>query len=458
MNKSPPFSAFLGVVRSSLNHDDKSTFPTLAKPNIKPEDSLSFTFTTTATLFTGRATLPCPLSIQGRIAEGDLGASTCLCEVVNQVWHPILAPRLPRLEAARSAVSMARNCEATSAANLKDSEEQLLAAQQRVKNARAQCQCAKQQREKAEEYLKSIESKWEVIDVDIGDSDDEQEKNRASKRADAAAKPPADRPLPVEHQPLADPPDISWRGMRLSMTKSGWKIRNGTAFFAFMYINPCAAHLSKKDVLRLCKEGVHYFTDENDVKRYAVRHLGWTGEKVFSTPPSDRAASRKPAAKKAGKEPAVRAQQPPSSSTISSLKETAELLAAPDSKNKRGRRRISQSPGRSSRSDSVSPDATKHVDGGSRPAKRSYRKAREDTENEGMKYPINSRVIVWSDNDYWGATIKGYERKNNTIGYSVNYDGYAKSRRNWVNPHLVAGLMNAEGKLVLENEEGAAYG
>ncbi|EJK76324.1 hypothetical protein THAOC_01919, partial [Thalassiosira oceanica] len=109
----------------------------------------------------------------------------------------------------------------------------------------------------------------------------------------AAAKPPADRPLPVEHQPLANPPDISWRGMRLSMTKSGWKIRNGTDFFAFMYINPCAAHLSKKDVLKLCKEGVHYFTDEKDVKRYAARHLGWTGEKVVSTPPSDRAASRK---------------------------------------------------------------------------------------------------------------------------------------------------------------------
>ena len=93
------------------------------------------------------------------------------------------------LEAARSAVNMARNFEATSAANLKDCEEQLSAAQQRVKNARAQCLCAKQQREKAEEYLKGIEVKWEVIDVDIGESEDEQEEeNRASKRARRAAR------------------------------------------------------------------------------------------------------------------------------------------------------------------------------------------------------------------------------------------------------------------------------
>ncbi|EJK46535.1 hypothetical protein THAOC_34793 [Thalassiosira oceanica] len=100
-----------------------------------------------------------------------------------------LSGGIGELEAARSAVSMARNCEATSAANLKDSEEQLSAAQQRVVNARAQCQCAKQQREKAEEYLKGIESKWKVIDVDVGDSDDEQEeKNRASKRARRAAR------------------------------------------------------------------------------------------------------------------------------------------------------------------------------------------------------------------------------------------------------------------------------
>ena len=139
-----------------------------------------------------------------------------------------------------------------------------------------------------------------------------------------------------------------------------------------------------------------------------------------------------------------------------SSNKTAELPSAPDSKKKRGRQRKSQSSERSSsRSDTLSPDATKHVDGGSRPSKRSYRKqqGRADTEKEfeGMKYPINSRVIIWADNDYWGATIKGYERKRNTIGYSVNYDGYAKSRRNWVEPRVIAGLMNAEGKLVLDD-------
>ena len=127
---------------------------------------------------------------------------------------------------------------------------------------------------------------------------------------------------------------------------------------------------------------------------------------------------------------------------------------------KRGRPRKNQSAGRSSRGDAVSTDATKHVDDGSRPSKRGYRKKQErvDTEKElgeGMKYPIDSRVIVWADNDYWGATIKGYERKRNTIGYSINYDGYAKARRNWIKPDLIAGLMNAEGKLALD-EEGAA--
>ena len=108
----------------------------------------------------------------------------------------------------------------------------------------------------------------------------------------AASKPPADRPLPVEHQPLANPPDISWRGMQSCMTKSGWRIVHGTKLVGYMYINPCAAHLSKRDVLRLCEEGMHYFTDEKDVKRYATRQLGWTGEEVLATPPSARAASR----------------------------------------------------------------------------------------------------------------------------------------------------------------------
>ena len=107
----------------------------------------------------------------------------------------------------------------------------------------------------------------------------------------AATKPPGDRPLPVEHEPFANPPDISWKGMQSLMRNRGWKITNGTDLFAFMYINPCAAHLSKKEILRLCDRGVHYFTDEKDVKRYAVRNLGWTGEEVLATPPA--AAGRK---------------------------------------------------------------------------------------------------------------------------------------------------------------------
>ena len=122
------------------------------------------------------------------------------------------------LEAARSAVNMARNCEATSAANLKDSEEQLSAAQQqlsaaqqqlsaaqqRVKKDRTQRESAKQQRGKAEEYLKGIETRWEVIDVDLGESEDKQDDHlkRASKRAKRNARSQTAR---AAHEIVAQP-------------------------------------------------------------------------------------------------------------------------------------------------------------------------------------------------------------------------------------------------------------
>lgn len=101
----------------------------------------------------------------------------------------------------------------------------------------------------------------------------------ASKTYIAPTKPP--EPLPVKHFPTARPSDISWQKMLASMRSEGWKYTSaphGTEHFAYMWIHPSAIAMSKREILRICKEGVHYFTAEKDVKRYAVKFLGWRGE------------------------------------------------------------------------------------------------------------------------------------------------------------------------------------
>ena len=100
-----------------------------------------------------------------------------------------------------------------------------------------------------------------------------------SKTYIAPTKPP--EPLPVKHFPAACPPHVSWQKMLASMRSEGWKYTSapqGTEHFAYMWIHPSAAAMSKREILRMCKEGVHYFTAEKDVKRYAVKYLGWRGE------------------------------------------------------------------------------------------------------------------------------------------------------------------------------------
>ena len=109
--------------------------------------------------------------------------------------------------------------------------------------------------------------------------------------------------------------------------------------------------------------------------------------------------------------------------------ETAALPVAPT-------RLSNQSSSRSPRSDTVFYDVTEHVAG--RRKQGSGRKEKEI--GEGMEYPINSQIIVYAHNDYWRATVKGYKRKKNTIGYIINYDGTAKSKRIWIKPEAIVGL------------------
>ena len=102
-----------------------------------------------------------------------------------------------------------------------------------------------------------------------------------SKTYIAPTKPP--EPLPVTYFPAASPPHISWQKMLASMRSEGWKYTSapqGTEHFAHMWIHPSATSMSKREILRICKEGVHYFTDEKDVKRYAAIYLGWRGEGI----------------------------------------------------------------------------------------------------------------------------------------------------------------------------------
>ena len=41
-----------------------------------------------------------------------------------------------------------------------------------------------------------------------------------------------------------------------------------------------AAKLKKAEMKRECEEGVHYFSTERDIQKYAMENLGWAGDQV----------------------------------------------------------------------------------------------------------------------------------------------------------------------------------
>ena len=69
----------------------------------------------------------------------------------------------------------------------------------------------------------------------------------------------------------------SWQDIWKRMRNEGWKQVPGTELINYYYIHPSVAKMKKRDILRECIEGVHYFTSYASVLRYAQQHLGWAG-------------------------------------------------------------------------------------------------------------------------------------------------------------------------------------
>jgi len=90
----------------------------------------------------------------------------------------------------------------------------------------------------------------------------------------------------VAHYPQAESPNVTWNGLWIQMINAGWKSCAGDNFGSLYYIHPIAARMRKTDMLRSCTEGIHYFSSEDAIHRYATLHLGWAGEGSSKSSPA----------------------------------------------------------------------------------------------------------------------------------------------------------------------------
>lgn len=83
------------------------------------------------------------------------------------------------------------------------------------------------------------------------------------------------------HYPQAESTNMPWQELWNQMKKSGWvySIMGETVYDEGLWIYPCAAKLvDKSTMIRKCAEGVHHSTTMHSIRRYAMNHLGWSGE------------------------------------------------------------------------------------------------------------------------------------------------------------------------------------
>jgi hypothetical protein len=78
----------------------------------------------------------------------------------------------------------------------------------------------------------------------------------------------------VAHYPQADSPHIPWNVLRTQMRNAGWKCCPWDDLGSLYWIHPTASSMRMTDVIRLGTEGIHYFTSEDAIHRYATLHLG----------------------------------------------------------------------------------------------------------------------------------------------------------------------------------------
>jgi len=81
----------------------------------------------------------------------------------------------------------------------------------------------------------------------------------------------------VEHFPQAESPTMPWKNLWSQMRAAGWVYCAGD-LVAWYWVHPSAAKMRKRDMIRDCKDGVHYFSSQKAIQQYAVANLGWKGE------------------------------------------------------------------------------------------------------------------------------------------------------------------------------------
>ena len=81
----------------------------------------------------------------------------------------------------------------------------------------------------------------------------------------------------VEHFPQAESPTMPWKNLWSQMRANGWVYCAGD-LVAWYWVHPSAAKMRKRDMIRDCIDGVHYFSSEKAIQQYAVANLGWKGE------------------------------------------------------------------------------------------------------------------------------------------------------------------------------------
>jgi len=75
--------------------------------------------------------------------------------------------------------------------------------------------------------------------------------------------------------------------MWVKMKASGWTHIAGSGLVLWYSMHPTCAGLKKKELLRDKKEGIDYFTSQEDLKQYAKLYLGWLGDGVGADSPND---------------------------------------------------------------------------------------------------------------------------------------------------------------------------
>ena len=70
------------------------------------------------------------------------------------------------------------------------------------------------------------------------------------------------------------------------MRNAGWKCCTCDDLGSLYWIHPSASSMRTTDVMRLGTEGIHYFSSEDAIHRYATLHLGWAGKGTSKSSPA----------------------------------------------------------------------------------------------------------------------------------------------------------------------------